>query len=214
VGMSKRTSSTRARTQVEAYVRRLLGLDRQANGWAEANSTSMSLPKGTGSGNAGATPRTLPKQLEATAYSRSSQKASSSSSSNFGNAWLVSPIAGTVKSILSLFGGGSSTVPSTRYRTTSRQTFRIVESISPEVGSGARNLNESAAELTGVTSHSSAGGVAALSTLNSTRSTNAGLSGGTMSQFEDRQALVTALRRSLSESRGIADVLSEFQDGL
>jgi hypothetical protein len=35
-----------------------------------------------------------------------------------------------------------------------------------------------------------------------------------MSQFEERQALVTALRRSLSESRGIADVLSEFQDGL
>jgi hypothetical protein len=101
-----------------------------------------------------------------------------------------------------MFSGGSSTSQSTRYRTTSRQPFRIVESISPEAGSGTQNLNESAAALTGVTSHSSTG-----------ISTTA-LSGGTMSQFEDRQALVAALRRSLSESRGIADVLTEFQDGL
>jgi hypothetical protein len=101
-----------------------------------------------------------------------------------------------------MFGRGSSTSQSTRYRTSSRQPFRIVESISPEAGIGTQNLNESAAALTGATSHSSTG----ISTTT--------LSGGTMSQFEDRQALVAALRRSLSESRGIADVLTEFQDGL
>ena len=44
--------------------------------------------------------------------------------------------------------------------------------------------------------------------------TNASLDGGGISRVEDRQSMVTALRRSLSESRGISDVLSEFQDGL
>jgi len=34
------------------------------------------------------------------------------------------------------------------------------------------------------------------------------------SLMNDRQGLVAALRRSLSDSRGIADVLNEFQDGL
>ena len=211
---NKKTSSTQARTQVEAYVRRLLGSNRQNGGWAGTNSTKGSLPKGSNAGNPVATPHALPRQLEARAYAKSSQKTSNSGNSIFGNAWLVSPVASTVKSILNLFGGGNSTSQSTRYRTTSRQTFRIVESISPDAGSGARGLNESAAALTGVTSHSPAGGGAALSTLNSTGISTAALSGGMMSQFEDRQALVTALRRSLSESRGIADVLNEFQDGL
>lgn len=38
--------------------------------------------------------------------------------------------------------------------------------------------------------------------------------GETGSLMNDRQGLVSALRRSLSDSRGIADVLNEFQDGL
>jgi hypothetical protein len=127
---------------------------------------------------------------------------------------LISPIASTVKSILNLFGVGSPTTQSTRYRTSSRQTFRIVEGISPATGSGAQLVNESAAGLTGIVRRSSTGGGAAASSLTSTNTGAATLSGGGMSQFEDRHALVTALRRSLSESRGIADVLNEFQDGL
>jgi len=214
VGTSKGTSSTRARTQIEAYVRRLLGSNRQASGWGGTSGTKISLPKVAGSGNAIATPHALPRQLEATAYTKSSQKTSSSGSSSFGNAWLISPIASTVNSILNFFGGGSSTSQSTRYRTSSRQTFRIVESISPETGSGTQNLNESAAAVTGVTSLSSTGGGASLNTPNSTRIGTTAQSGGTMSRLEDREALVTALRRSLGDSRGIADVLSEFQDGL
>ena len=202
MGTNKGTSSTRARTQVEDYVRKLLGSNRQASGWVGTSSAKLSLPRGSSTGKAVETPHTLPRQLEATTYARSSQKASSSDSSSFGDAWSISPIASTVMSIISMFSGGSSASQSTRYRTTSRQPFRIVESISPETGNGTHNLNESAAALTGVTSHSSTG-----------ISTTA-LSGGTMSQFEDRQALVAALRRSLSESRGIADVLTEFQDGL
>ena len=39
-------------------------------------------------------------------------------------------------------------------------------------------------------------------------------SGEGRSLMNDRQSLVSALRRSLSESRGISDVLNEFQDGL
>jgi hypothetical protein len=38
--------------------------------------------------------------------------------------------------------------------------------------------------------------------------------GGSSFLMNNRQELVTALRRGLSESRGIADVLTEFQDGL
>ena len=40
------------------------------------------------------------------------------------------------------------------------------------------------------------------------------VSGEGRSLMNDRQSLVSALRRSLSESRGISDVLNEFQDGL
>jgi len=32
--------------------------------------------------------------------------------------------------------------------------------------------------------------------------------------MNDRQGLVSAVRRSLSDSRGFSDVLNEFQDGL
>ena len=39
-------------------------------------------------------------------------------------------------------------------------------------------------------------------------------SGEGRSLMNDRQSLVSALRRSLSDSRGISDVLNEFQDGL
>jgi hypothetical protein len=39
-------------------------------------------------------------------------------------------------------------------------------------------------------------------------------SGAGRSLMNDRQGLVAALRRGLSESRGISDVLNEFQDGL
>jgi hypothetical protein len=39
-------------------------------------------------------------------------------------------------------------------------------------------------------------------------------SGEGRSLMNDRQNLVSALRRSLSDSRGFSDVLNEFQDGL
>jgi hypothetical protein len=39
-------------------------------------------------------------------------------------------------------------------------------------------------------------------------------SGEGRSLMNDRQSLVSALRRSLSDSRGFSDVLNEFQDGL
>jgi hypothetical protein len=216
VGTSKGPNNTQARTQVQAYLRRLMGSNRQAGGWAGTGSVKPSLPKGSSAGGAGETPHTLPRQLEATAYTKTAKQASSSSGSSFGigNAWLISPIASTVKSILNLFGVGSSTNQSTGYRSSSRGTFRIVEGISPNTGSGAHSLNESAAGLTGIVSSSLTSGGAALSLLTLKTTTAATLSGGGMSQFEGRQVLVTALRRSLSESRGIADVLSEFQDGL
>lgn len=214
MGTNKGMSSGRARTQVETYVHRLLGSNRQASGWMGTSGTKLSLPKGRTTGSVAGSPHTLPRQVEATAYTKSSQKASSGSGSSFGNAWLISPVASTVKSILNLFGGGNSTAQSTRYRTSSRQTFRIVESISPEGGSGTRNLNESAAALTGVTSHTSTSEGVSPTALKSKAVSTTTLSGGTMSQFENRQALVASLRRSLSESRGITDVLNEFQDGL
>lgn len=210
---SKENSSTQALTQIEAYVRKLLGSSRPTSGWGATSSATISLPKGGSASSAVQKPQALPRQLQATAYTKSSQKTSSSGSS-FGNAWLISPIASSISSILNLFGGGSSTSQSTRYRTTSRQPFRIVESISPETGSGTQNLNENAAALTGVTSPSTTGGGASSNTLNSTGINTTAPSSGTMSQLEDREALVTALRRSLGDSRGIADVLSEFQDGL
>ena len=211
---SKGMNSAQTRTQVQAYVRRLLGPNQQAGGRGGMSSIKLSLPKGSSTGRAGDTPHTLPRQLAATAYTKSSKQSSNSGSSSIGNAWLISPIASTVKSILSLFGGGDTTTQSTRYRSASRQTFRIVESISPETGSGTQQLNESAAALTGVVSRSSTGGDASMNSLSLAGVTSASRSGGGMSQFEDRQALVTALRRGLSESRGISDVLSEFQDGL
>jgi hypothetical protein len=220
VGTNKRTSkgtnNTQARTQVQAYLRKLLGSNRQAGGWAGTGSIKLSLPKGSIAGGAGETPHTLPRQLEAMAYTKSAKNAASSggSSFGFGNAWLISPIASTVKSILGLFGVGSSSTQTTRYRTSSRQTFRIVESISPETGSGAQNFNESAAGLTGIVSRSSTAGGVTSSSIASTKTAATALDGRGLSQIEDRQALVTALRRGLSESRGIADVLNEFQDGL
>jgi hypothetical protein len=213
VGTNKGVKNAQARTQVQAYLRRLLGSNGQTGGWGGTNSIHLAIPKGSKTSGTSGTPRSLPRQLEATAYARSSKKASSGSSSA-GNAWLISPIASTVKSILSLFGGGSSSAQTTRYRTTSRQTFRIVESISPETGSGTQSLNESAAALTGATSHPLTVGNASLNQRTSTGVTVTSYSGGSTPQFEDRQALLSALRRSLSESRGISDVLSEFQDGL
>lgn len=213
VGTSKRIINAQARAEVQAYVRKLLGSNRQAGEWGGEASIKLSLPKASSTGRAGETPHSLPRQLAATAYTKSSKTSSKSGSNSIGNAWLISPIASTVKSILSLFGGGSSTTQSTKYRTSSRQTFRIVEGISPETGSGTQRLNESATGLTGVVSRPSTGEVASVNS-----ATWAGLTtttpGGEVPRFEDRQALVTALRRSLSESRGISDVLSEFQDGL
>lgn len=215
MGTSKGMNDAQARTQVQAYVRRLMGSNRQAGEWGGMGSIKLSLPKGSSTGRAGETPHSLPRQLSATAYTKSSKTASNSGGgSSIGNAWLISPIASTVKSILSLFGGGSSTTQSARFRSASRQTFRIVESISPETGTGAQRLNESAAALTGVVSRSLTGGEASMNSLTLAGVTTASRNGGGMSQFEDRQALVTALRRGLSESRGISDVLSEFQDGL
>jgi hypothetical protein len=152
----------------------------------------------------------LPRQLEATAYTKTTTKSSSSGGSGAGNIWLISPLASTVKSLFDLFSGGSSSSQTTRYRAKSRVPFHLVESISPETGNGANSLNESAAALTGITSQmrlsgtagSTAGGAGALGV------------GGSSFLMNNRQELVTALRRGLSESRGIADVLTEFQDGL
>jgi hypothetical protein len=92
--------------------------------------------------------------------------------------------------------------------------FQIVEGISMHTGGGPKSLNESAAALSGITSQPWAGG----SQVSSSTAAVAGgitLSGdGSGYLMNDRRALVTALRRGLSESRGIADVLTEFQDGL
>jgi hypothetical protein len=68
--------------------------------------------------------------------------------------------------------------------------------------------------LNGVTNGVLAPGSALANSLPARGSTVAARSGGVASSLENRQALVAALRRSLSESRGIADVLNEFQDGL
>jgi len=207
---SKGMNNARARTQVQSYVRGLLGARPLSSAWG----SKQSLPKGSSAGITGGTAGSLPRQLEATAYTKSSKKPTAGGGNGIGNAWLLSPFASTVKSILGLLGGGGSNAQSTTFRSTSRQTFRIVEGISQEKGSGARRLNESAAALTGVVSRSLAGGEMPMSspTLEKNGATHP-IRGG-MSQFEDRQELVTALRRGLSESRGISDVLNEYQDGL
>lgn len=214
MGTSKGLNSTQARTQVQAYVRKLLGSKRQEGGWVAASTSKLSLPKGTSTSRIAEAPHALPTQLEATAYSRTAKSESSANSSVAGNAWLISPIATTVKSILSLFSGGSSNNQTTKYRTGSRQTFEIVESISPETGARPQSVNESSAGLNGVTSHAVTAGNALADSLSAKGGATASRGSGGTSSLEDRQALVTALRRSLSESRGIADVLNEFQDGL
>lgn len=198
-----------ARTQVQTYIRRLLGSGTQPGGNSGTRSASISLPKSSsGSGSSG-TPHALPRQLEATAYTKTTTKSSSSGGSGAGNIWLISPLASTVKSLFDLFSGGSSSSQTTRYRTKSRAPFHLVESISPETGSGTNSLNESAAALTGITSQMR------LSDTAGSTAGGAGASGGGSSfLMNNRQELVTALRRGLSESRGIADVLTEFQDGL
>jgi hypothetical protein len=213
MGTNKDTNKTQGRTLVQAYVRRLFGSNRQASGWAGMYSTKLSLPKWSNSGVVGTAPHLLPRQLQATAYTAPSRR-SQTSGSGVGNVWFVSPIASTVKSILSFFVGDSSTAQSTRYRSSGRKTFAMVESISPEQGSGPRPLNETAAGLTGVVAGSWSGGDAPQNSPNVTGATATVPMSGAMTQFEDRQAMLTALRRGMSESRGIADVLSEFQDGL
>lgn len=211
---SKESNSSQARTQVQAYVRKLLGSKRQAGGWGAASTSKLSLPKSTSTSRIAETPHSLPRQLGATAYSSTAKSESSGSSSVAGNAWLISPIATTVNSILSLFGGGSSSNQTTRYRTGSRETFEIVESISSQTGTRPQSINESAAGLTGVTSGVLATGSTSADSLPAKESTAASRGSGVTSSLENRQVLVAALRRSLSESRGIADVLNEFQDGL
>ncbi len=210
MGTNRNTNEARARTQIQAYVRGLLGSNSKGS-WRTA-SIKLLLPKGSGSG-VGGTSQSLPRQLEATAYTKSVKNpAADSSGSRY--SWLLPPIVSTVKSILGLFGGGNSTTQSTRFRSSSRRTFRTVESISPETGSGGQDLNESAAGLSGVVSHAIMGLAAVGKTPGSGATITASAGNGRTMHFEDRQSLVTALRRGLSESRGIADVLNEFQDGL
>jgi hypothetical protein len=207
LGTSKDETNKQARAQVQSYIRRLLGSGRQSSGNAGTSSAAISLPKSSGASKSSGTPHTLPRQLEATPYTRTSTRASSGGRSGVGNLWLISPIASTVKSLFNLFGGGSSSSQSTRYKTRSRVPFHLVESIAPETGSGTNSLNESAAGLTGITSQSLSSG-SGTSPLGGTDN------GGFSMLMNNRQELVTALRRGLSESRGIADVLTEFQDGL
>ena len=209
MGTSK-SDNKQARAQVQTYLRRLLGSGRQSSANAGMSGAAISLPKSSGAGSSSGTPHTLPRQLEATAYTRTSTRASSGSGSSGSNLWLISPIASTVKSLFDLFSGGSSGSQSTRYRSKSRVPFHLVESISPEVGSGTNSLNESAAALTGVTSQSRS----SESTSSFAGAASASSNGGSNSLMNNRQELVTALRRGLSESRGITDVLTEFQDGL
>lgn len=213
MGTDKNTNNARARTQVRAYVRGLLGASSKGSGWGTASSKPP-LPKSASSSGAGGIPHSLPRQLEATAYTKSVKKPATGSSAGSGYTWLLPPIVSTVKSILSLFGGGNSTTQSTRFRTSSRQTFHTVESISPETGGGAQGLNESAAGLRGVVSHEVAGGAAVAKPPGAAGTSLSSKGSARTQEFDDRQALVTALRRGLSESRGISDVLNEFQDGL
>jgi hypothetical protein len=201
LGTSK-SDNKQAREQVQTYIRQLLGSGSQSSGTAGTRSASISLPKSSSGSSSSATPHALPRQLEATVSIRTSTKSSSGGGSGAGSLWLISPIASTVKSLLDLFGGGSSNTQTTRYRTKSRVPFNLVESISPETGGGTNSLNESAAALTGVTSQARPSG------------SGSSIAGGSGLLMNNRQELVTALRRSLSESRGIGDVLTEFQDGL
>lgn len=214
MGTSKDDSTKLGRAQVQAYVRKLLGSGGLFSGQAMTGGARLALPKNSSAGRSGGTPRTLSRQLEAMAYTKSSKLSSATSKGSAGNAWLISPIASTVKSIFDLFSGGSSTSQTTRYRTTSRAPFHTVESVSPETGGGAKTVNESAVGLTGATSGlwSNGSGTSTSSPLGG----SLGVSGaaGSGSTMSNRQVLVAALRQGLSESRGIADVLNEFQDGL
>lgn len=212
LGTSKDESNSQARAQMQSYIRRLLGSSKSTSGQVATSSAKLSLPKSSSSGAITATPPALPKQLEAIAYTKTPTKASSGSST--GNIWLISPIASTVKSIFDLFSGGSSSSQSTRYRAKSRAPFRLVESISPETESGTNRLNESAAALTGVTSQSRSNGSGTSNPTASVGGINVSGNLGSSAQMNNREELVTALRRGLVESRGITDVLTEFQDGL
>lgn|GEM_PF-2179665 len=200
MGTNKETSTSRSRAQVQSYIRRLAGTNAQSSGGTKISGTSIGLPKGTSTSKSTSTPHSLPRQLEATAYTKTSTKSSGSSGSVLGNLWLISPLASSVKSLFNLFGGGSSSSQTIRYRSKNRTPFQLVESVSPETGGGTSTLNESAAGLTGVTNNVTAS--------NGASSTSSGY------LVRNPQDLVDALRRGLNESRGITDVLNEFEDGL
>ena len=208
---SHQETSRQAGAQVRAYVRRLLGSNEQAGAQRGTSSAKLPLPRGASTSRISETPHALSRQLDATSYTTTSKK-SGGGGSGIGNIWTISPLASTVKSLFNLFSGGASSSQSTRYRTRSRAPFHIVESVSPESGSGVKSLNESAAGLTGVMSSLGTGGAGSGNNAGAGAISSRGVGSGLSTN--ERLALVTAMRRSLNESQGFTDVLSEFQDGL
>jgi hypothetical protein len=184
-------AARQAASAMSTFLRRLLGASR---GSATKRLTSTSVPHGAaigGTATTQTTPRTLPRQLSSESYTTRTRNGGDSHS---GWAALLRPVSGVVGLLSGLFGGGSTTTR-TRYREVARQPFNIVAAISPETHSAIAPLNESAAGLRGVAAPARETSLSA-------------------SLMNDRQAVVSAVRRSLGESRAITDVLSEYQDGL
>ena len=185
---------------MSSFLRRLLGTTslRTAGGVTMAKTP---LPKLSTTGTKAVTdttPRAMPRQLSSESYT-----ARAGASGSSGNGWtaleneLTPPIVGLAEWIGGLFTGSAST--KIRYREQVRAPFHLVEAISPETQAAIAPLNEAASGLNRV-APSASGGTAANS-LSRTLMT-------------DRQAVMSAVRRSVGEAGAIRNALNEYQDGL
>jgi hypothetical protein len=190
-------SSGETTGQMSAFLRRLLG----ASGKGASGGVTLpraSLPKVNSEGTRAVTdtaPHTMPRQLSSEEYA-----ARTGAATTGGSGWgslgslLLSPLAGVGSLLGELFGSSAQT--RTRYREETRQPFHLVEAISPETKAAIAPLNEAASGLFGVAA--------------------SGVSTSNLSQtlMNERQAVTSAVVRSVGESGAIGNTLNEYQDGL
>ena len=208
---SKKTIPTNG--EILSYVRKLTGRsagrsDVGTSPWGasqrKAPGVPMALPKLQTPGETSA-PHALPRQLQASTYRTASRSASRGTSSD-GTGWIASPVLSTLRSLFGLF---SSEQSQTRTRVAARPAFRIEESISPveNAGFGSRDREGLSSTANGI-----AGGGSQAPVPGARSST--GFVFHQSSSHLDGRTLLGTLRRSLNDSRGLADILTEFQDGL
>jgi hypothetical protein len=181
---------------MSSFLRRLLGTTsaRKAGGVTLAKTPLPKMSTTSTKAATDAAPRTMPRQLSSEEYA-----ARTGASGSSGSVWsaLEPPILGLAGWIGGLFGGSSST--KMRYREQVRAPFHLVEAISPETQAAIAPLNEAASGLFGVVP-----------------SASGGTTGNSLSRtlMNDRQAVTSAVRRSVGETGAICNVLNEYQDGL